>query len=96
MPFHVEASKPPGGLSMSSMALRFGRAAKVSLSAASRCNSGYDGLDRPTVKSYSDGKTPQVAYVYDAASVAYSLGRLTESAIVLPPQTTAGMIRWAV
>lgn len=44
----------------------------------STCNSGYDGLNRPTVKSYSDGKTPQVSYVYDSGSVPYSIGRLTQ------------------
>ena len=36
----------------------------------------YDGLNRPTSRSYSDG-TPTVTYSYDASGVSNSRGRLT-------------------
>ncbi len=42
----------------------------------SNCTTGYDGLNRPTVKTYSDGFTPQVNYTYDSAP--YGIGRLAQ------------------
>jgi YD repeat-containing protein len=49
-------------------------------------NDGYDALNRPTVKSYSDGTTPQVRYAYGDAlpsgstAVSNGFGRLTQTA----------------
>jgi RHS repeat-associated protein len=44
--------------------------------AGSTCdNTGYDALDRPMRKSYSDG-TPQVNYGYDSGAVPFARGRL--------------------
>lgn len=45
------------------------------VSAGNCSNNGYDALDRPSRKTYSDG-TPEVAYTYDAGAGPYSLGRL--------------------
>jgi len=42
----------------------------------SSCASGYDGLNRPTRKSFSDPNTPLVTYAYDSG--AYSVGRLIQ------------------
>ncbi len=42
----------------------------------SNCTTGYDGLNRPTVKTYSGGFTPQVNYTYDSAP--YGIGRLAQ------------------
>jgi RHS repeat-associated protein len=40
-------------------------------------NYSYDALNRIITRTYNDG-TPNVSYIYDAASVAFSKGRLTE------------------
>ncbi len=65
----------------------------------STCTSGYDALNRPTVKTYSDGKTPQVNYLYDAGpsgtTVSNSLGRLTQVSSTDPTTQVTNYINYA-
>lgn len=46
---------------------------------------GYDGLNRPRSKSYTDGKTPTVTYTYDQdlsnGQVNYAKGHLVQTAV---------------